>query len=74
MKAKYIHLGTDKMISVDIRPEHKAPQAVRSSSFGCRNCLWNSSECKHGSKYIKTEAVKCGRKTVETCGYYSYYD
>ena len=70
----YTHKGTDKLVSLVIKSDHKAPEKVRSSVFGCRNCLWASSECTKGSKYIACDPVDYGRKKVPTCGYYSYYD
>jgi len=70
----YTHKGTDKLVSLVIKSDHKAPDAVRSSVFGCRNCLWASCECSFGSKYIPAEPVKTGQKTVQTCGCYTYYD
>ena len=53
---------------------HSAPAKVRSSQFGCMNCLWASSECSFGSSYIETEPVELGRKKVATCKSYTYYD
>ena len=43
-----------------------APAAVKSSEFGCRNCLWAGAECVDGARY----AFKAG----DSCQGYSYYD
>ena len=50
-----------------------APPEVRSSQFGCRNCLWASAECRNGSMY-QPETVKMGSKTYPSCKAYTYYD
>ncbi len=47
--------------------EKEVPQEVKSSVFGCRNCLWSSIECKRGSMY-NTEGKKVD------CQGYTYYD
>lgn len=50
-----------------IEPEIKeVPASVKSSQFGCRNCLWNCVECKNGSKYSPTLSGNCEA--------YTYYD
>lgn len=51
------------------------PQEVKRSEFGCNNCLWNSIECKSGSKYKPAADFKdCAGKTHATCDSYTYYD
>lgn len=42
------------------------PEAVKSNQFGCRNCLWQSCECKDGSMYEP--------KSENSCNNYVYYD
>ena len=44
------------------------PSAVKSSEFGCRNCLWEYIECIDGSKYDPKAA------TNNACARYNYYD
>ena len=46
------------------------PPEVRSSEFGCRNCLWYCIECSGGSNYQPAEMYE-GRPS---CGNYTYYD
>jgi len=41
------------------------PDEVRSSTFGCGNCLWQSCECKSGSMYKPKD---------KGCESYTYYD
>ncbi len=50
-------------------PIKEVPKEVKSSQFGCPNCLWAGIECKQGSKY--TEKINNGKKS---CAYYTYYD
>jgi hypothetical protein len=47
----------------------EVPQEVKTSTFGCVNCLWSGVECKQGSKY--NEEFKNGKKF---CAAYTYYD
>ena len=47
----------------------EVPEEVKSSEFGCVNCLWASIECKQGSKY--REVIKKGKPC---CDAYTYYD
>jgi hypothetical protein len=47
----------------------KVPDAVKSSTFGCRNCLWSGSECTRGSLYQPHMA-----DNVPSCKAYAYYD
>jgi len=46
-------------------PVIEVPSSVRGSNFGCRNCLWASVECDHGSMY-KPDNGECDN--------YTYYD
>jgi len=51
------------------------PEDVKNSEFGCRNCLWNSCECKSGSKYKpEPEYTDTTGKKHTTCTAYTYYD
>jgi hypothetical protein len=45
------------------------PDKVKSSEFGCRNCLWQSIECKQGSMYQPHTA-----QNKPSCKGYTYYD
>lgn len=45
-----------------------APEEVRSSKFGCMNCLWSCVECQHGSMY------KAQSEQDTECKAYTYYD
>jgi hypothetical protein len=65
---------TNVNLTVKAIDNHKAPKKVRSSPFGCVNCLWAGSECSFGSKYEASEKVSYGRKQVATCKGYTYYD
>ena len=39
---------------------NRAPEKVRNSEFGCRNCLFACVECTKGSMYAHSEdSVKC---------------
>lgn len=60
-----------------MRPEKKKLQIeevtleiVKSSVYGCRNCLWNSCECSQASKFAPAIAFD-GKPT---CKAYAYYD
>jgi hypothetical protein len=46
------------------------PDKVKSSEFGCRNCLWHCIECKQGSMY-KPQTTLRGKFS---CKGYAYYD
>lgn len=46
------------------------PEAVCSSEFGCRNCLYQSCECRNGSRYEPTPPVQ----GHPTCRCYAYCD
>ena len=52
----------------DILTPNPVPPKVRSSRFGCLNCLWFSCECQAGSMY-KPKA----ENDIE-CRGYNYYD
>jgi len=54
-----------------IAPSDVTLEMCKKSAFGCRNCLWASSECVSGSNFIP--AVALGGKYA-TCQSYSYYD
>lgn len=43
---------------------------VKTSVFGCINCLWNCVECNHANKF-SPEWTKDG---VGTCKAYAYFD
>ena len=45
-----------------------APEDVRNSEFGCRNCLWRGIECVNGRNY------KHNPGTGSPCLGYTYYD
>lgn len=32
--------------------ERIVPESVKTSEFGCPNCLWNGCECKLGCEYV----------------------
>jgi len=46
--------------------EKDVPAAVKTSEYGCRNCLWAFCECQNGSKYVP--------KGADGCAGYTYYD
>lgn len=53
---------------LEVKNEKKeVPEEARHSMFGCGNCLWNSIECKHGSKYQPKE-------NEVLCATYTYFD
>jgi len=56
-------------MSTIIKEPKEVPQEVRTSTFGCINCLWASCECKQGSNY--KEELEKGKKY---CASYTYYD
>lgn len=47
------------------KPAREVPAAVKSSLFGCMNCLWASIECKNGSNYVETKRKAFGNPTCE---------
>jgi hypothetical protein len=49
------------------------PEAVRLSEFGCRNCLYQSCECKSGSRYSPAETAGIYPRHP-SCAAYAYYD
>lgn len=60
----------EKEIRLNQARENLAPEDVRLSEFGCRNCLWAGIECEQGSKYR-------GHKALDgspSCKAYTYYD
>jgi hypothetical protein len=44
-------------------------EEVKASSFGCRNCLWASIECKNYEKFQPE-----WKKKIPSCKAYTYYD
>jgi hypothetical protein len=58
-----------------IENTNKAPEAVRESKYGCRNCLYSSAECVRGSLY-EPHHVHDTDSPEETpsCRAYTYYD
>lgn len=48
--------------------QKEVPKEVRSSQFGCPNCLWCGIECQKGSKYIQRT------DTDKSCKSYTFYD
>ena len=46
------------------------PAEVKSSEYGCRNCLWCSCECKNGSKY----SPRLIDDKIPSCSAYVFYD
>jgi hypothetical protein len=48
----------------------EVPAEVRSSEFGCCNCLWYCIECNGGSRYQAAEMYE----GHPTCGNYTFYD
>ncbi len=49
--------------------ENVTKDNVRSSEFGCRNCLWCSIECTQLSKFEPKVT-----NNVPSCKAYTYYD
>lgn len=45
------------------------PAEVKSSKFGCRNCLYSGCECTGGSKYAPAEV-----DGIPSCKCYVYCD
>jgi len=66
---KYATEAEKKILEDSNEFQSKAPKEVRSSQYGCRNCLWAGVECKQGSMYIPY--VSDGRPS---CKNYTYYD
>ena len=66
--------GDGKMVTItkwegkDIPVKNNVPDNVRSSKFGCVNCLWASCECKQGSMFKNEKAG------FAECSNYTYYD
>lgn len=59
----------DTVVEEKTNQKTEVPKEVRCSRFGCINCLWNSCECKSGSKYSsKIVDGKLG------CKSYTYFD
>ena len=60
------------------QPEAHAsvPEAVRTSDYGCPNCLWAGCECRRGSLYKEGRAPReCGKDWQKPfCVAYVYYD
>lgn len=46
-----------------------APSEVKSSKFGCRNCLYAGCECERGSWYVPSDV-----DGVPSCKRYCYFD
>ena len=65
--------GEDALLADDMERANRAPVEVRSSEFGCRNCLWSGVECCHGERYAP-RTVTSGRRRHPSCGGYNYYD
>ena len=58
------------LIGIDKNPNPViVPDKVKSSTFGCTNCLWHSVECKQGSMYQPHTA-----QNKPSCKAYTYYD
>lgn len=51
--------------------ENGVPECVRTSDFGCPNCLWSDVECIRGSKYRQGISKKDGGPF---CVAYAYCD
>ena len=66
-------ISETKSFLTEAATDSKAPPEVRSSNFGCMNCLWASAECRKGSKY-QPKTVKMGGKVIPSCKAYTYYD
>jgi hypothetical protein len=58
-----------KTKKAEIKIEDVTLASCKSSTFGCRNCLWASVECHQGSMFQPEIAGG-----LPSCKAYSYYD
>ena len=56
---------------VSFGAEHGVPECVRTSDFGCPNCLWAGVECKRGELYRPAITRTTGEPS---CMSYAYCD
>lgn len=59
------------MAKQKLRPEDVTLEDCKASDFGCRQCLWNSVECKDYGKFVP--AVTYDAKNA-SCQSYAYCD
>jgi hypothetical protein len=57
---------------MDMATEKQVPEEVKTSDFGCVNCLWYCVECRNGSKYQPAQSRI--KPEIPSCADYVYYD